>query len=413
MSKRPETPPLAERHAAAPRTDPEVAGEVPGGTRAASAASARRRPVKARETIRGITRTVSLQRKPLQAHGGPAVRGGARLTTLLASRSVARAWFRGGRSVSSDADVPMPPLELVLRVGTPPSQDPFQVFEMVGLAERAHLLRLLPSAWSFTGKRVLDFGCGSGRTLRHLLSEARHAEIWGCDIDRASVDWLQAHLAPPLRVVENEADPPLPFPDASFDLVFALSVFSHLTDTWSAWLVELHRVLVDGGLLVATFHGRGTWPLGLAGQVGVAFDEDRIGMHIEHYGEGFETSWGPAVYLSEWWMRDHWGRAYDVVCFEPEGFPTQDPAYPNQAGQAVAVLRKRPAAVIAADLERPSDDPRELTAALASRELVYRELASKMRDLRREVRRLTEDWHAHQREIERLNRALAERSTSA
>ncbi len=33
-------------------------------------------------------------------------------------------------------------------------------------------------------------------------------------------------------------------------------MFSHLTDAWSTWLLELHRVLAPGGLLLATVMGR-------------------------------------------------------------------------------------------------------------------------------------------------------------
>lgn len=285
----------------------------------------------------------------------------------------------------------MPPLELVLRVGTPGPEagiDPHEVFDAVGRAERVHLLRLLPDGWSFRNKRVLDFGCGAGRTLRHLLEEAHQGEIWGCDIDEPSVSWLERNLAPPIRPLWNQDEPPLPFADASFDLVYALSVFSHLAESWSAWLVELHRVLSDDGLLVATFHGRGTWELGVAGGRGVPFDEDVIGMHVEHFGSSFSDSWGPAVYLSEWWIRGHWGRAFDVLAFEPEGFPTEDPGNPNRMGQGVVVLCKRSLKVVAEDLERPTEDERELAAALWSRDLVYRELATKTEYFTSEVKRL-------------------------
>lgn len=282
----------------------------------------------------------------------------------------------------------MPPLDLVLRVGTPPDGDPFGVFEAVGRAERTHLLRLVPSEWSFEGKRVLDFGCGSGRTLRHLLTEAEQAEIWGCDIDRLSIDWVTENLSPPIHALVNGEQPPLPFESASFDLVFALSVFSHLADNWANWLVELHRVLGDDGLLVATFHGRGTWGLGVAGSSGAPFDEDRIGMHVEHFGSGFEDSWGPAVYLSEWWLRAHWGRAFEMESIEPEGFPSEEVDEPNRTGQGVAVLRKKPVAVTPEMLAAPSSDARELEAALHSRELVYRELAITRQHLTAELQRL-------------------------
>lgn len=282
----------------------------------------------------------------------------------------------------------MPPLDLVLRVGTPPEGDPFEVFDIVGHAEMTHLLRVLPADWAFAGKRVLDFGCGAGRTLRHLLGEAQEAEIWGCDIDRASVAWLEENLVPPVHAIGNDESPPLPFESGSFHLVFALSVFSHLAETWAAWLLELHRLLRDDGLFVATFHGRGTWPLGVAGARGVPFEEDRIGMHVEHFGSSFEDSWGPAVYLSEWWLREHWGRAFEIVDFQPEGFPTGDTNAPNRMGQGVVLLRKKPVRIDPKALEASSEDSRELPAVIASRDLVYRELALTTQHLRGEIGRL-------------------------
>jgi cyclopropane fatty-acyl-phospholipid synthase-like methyltransferase len=67
----------------------------------------------------------------------------------------------------------------------------------VGPESKAALLRLMPEGWLFAGKRVLDFGCSAGATLRHFLPEVESAEFWGADIDTASIAWLQAHLSPP------------------------------------------------------------------------------------------------------------------------------------------------------------------------------------------------------------------------
>jgi SAM-dependent MidA family methyltransferase len=41
------------------------------------------------------------------------------------------------------------------------------------------ILRMLPAGYEFERRRLLDFGCGAGRTLRHFLDEADSAEIWG------------------------------------------------------------------------------------------------------------------------------------------------------------------------------------------------------------------------------------------
>jgi len=129
-------------------------------------------------------------------------------------------------------NVPLPPIALADRVGRGAT------FEEIGRRTRAEILARLPEGWSFTGRRVLDFGCGAGRTLRHFLDEARTCELHGCDIDGPSVSWLAENLSPPLRVFQNEEAPPLPLGDDSFDLVWAISVFTHISDHWSGWLVS-------------------------------------------------------------------------------------------------------------------------------------------------------------------------------
>src|SRR5947208_884804 len=75
----------------------------------------------------------------------------------------------------------------------------------------------------------------------------------------ADADWfLRAGRA---RSEVNGLAPPLAFDDASFDLVYALSVFTHLTgDLQVAWRDELRRVLRPGGRLLITTHGRSYVP---------------------------------------------------------------------------------------------------------------------------------------------------------
>jgi SAM-dependent methyltransferase len=51
--------------------------------------------------------------------------------------------------------------------------------------------------------------------------------------------------------------PPTPFPADRFDLIYAFSVFSHLSEpVHEAWLGELSRILRPGGLLVVTTRER-------------------------------------------------------------------------------------------------------------------------------------------------------------
>jgi SAM-dependent methyltransferase len=102
--------------------------------------------------------------------------------------------------------------------------------------------------------RVLDFACGCGRLSRYL---AMHAEVeaYGVDVNPELVAWCQAAL-PGVQTLLNPIVPPMPINSELFDLVYALSVFSHLPESRSLeWLADIARVMVPGGLLIATTHG--------------------------------------------------------------------------------------------------------------------------------------------------------------
>jgi len=256
---------------------------------------------------------------------------------------------------------------LQARVGGIPGYD----YDLVGRGCHEAFLRAIPSTFDWRGARVLDFGSGAGRTLRHFGAEAAAAaEFWACDIDAESVEWLRANLCPPFRAFCNGELPPLQLPDSSIDLIYSMSVFTHLAETWSAWLAELHRVLAPGGLLVVTTLGPGS-----EADLGVPWDEERTGMLVLMPERDFVgTHGGPLVFHSEWWLREHWGRAFEIVSFEPYGFGFEAPPTPP-LGQGCAVLRKRDVAVTAEELERV-DDPREWAAVQHNLELVHARAAA-------------------------------------
>lgn len=96
---------------------------------------------------------------------------------------------------------------------------------------------------------VLDFGCGCGRTSRHW-----RRPIHGTDIRAELVAWCREHL--PGEYTVNDPEPPTAYPDSSFDVVYAVSVFTHLTvDSQRRWLAEFARIVRPGGLLLLTTHG--------------------------------------------------------------------------------------------------------------------------------------------------------------
>jgi SAM-dependent methyltransferase len=283
-------------------------------------------------------------------------------------------------------------------------------YEAIGRQCRERLERLLPGNWSWDGKRVLDFGCGAGRTLRHFLNEAERAEFYGCDIDGPSIDWLNEHFVPPLHVFRSGEEPSLPQPDGFFDLVYALSVFTHLTDHWSGWLLELHRVLARGGLLFVTFLSEPHWS---AYEQGV-WNGDRVGMNVVKRWNPWDGG-GPLVFHSEWWIREHWGRAFDVLHLE-----STDPDEPG--GQGAALLRAKTVLLKEADLEELANDPRELAALQTNLEQLHAEAAqlysqlaattASHQALEANVGRLEAEVKRLQAELEELHAGLASMSES-
>ena len=269
--------------------------------------------------------------------------------------------------MASAGPTPYPPLALASRVCSLENQgNPFVAYERLGAEARAALLGLLGDDWSFAGKRVLDFGCGAGRTLRQFLGEAESgAELWGSDIDVASIEWLQGNLCPPLHAVRNDVDPPLDLETESFHLIWALSVFTHLTDNSLSWLAELHRLLEPGGLLVATYMGRDNGGV----FTHEPWDEDRIGMNVLRADQGWELG-GPMVLMSDWWVRAHWGRAFQILARAPVH------------GQTWVLLRKRDVPITVAELERPAEDPREYLALRHNVVQVQRDRARSVAEVR-------------------------------
>ena len=104
-------------------------------------------------------------------------------------------------------------------------------------------------------KCVLDFGSGPGRMARYFLRHWETTGIVGTDVDASAIAWAQKEF-PLGEFVVNAPNPPLPLPGNAFDLIYAVSVFSHLSEAnHRLWLDELHRVAEENCLLVLTVLG--------------------------------------------------------------------------------------------------------------------------------------------------------------
>jgi SAM-dependent methyltransferase len=262
---------------------------------------------------------------------------------------------------------PVPPVQLIRRAGAALDGDVVGEY-LAGAAGMQSMLMSLLAEHSGRGvarsPRILDFGCGAGNVIRHFAREARSGEVWGADIDAASIAWLQHNLGEPFRFCALSATPRLTLPADHFDLVYAISVFTHLADDWAAWLLELHRVLAPGGIFVATFLGEGM----AEAERAAPWDPDRVGMNVLRLGQDWDGG-GPTVFMSDWWLRAHWGRAFEILDIHHDRDPS-GAVIPRTHGYVV--VRKRSGIFAPSDLTAPEEsEPRETAALLHNIEQLH------------------------------------------
>ena len=105
-----------------------------------------------------------------------------------------------------------------------------------------------------TKQSVLDFGCGSGRVAVPVSKFLPNSSICATDIDPEAIDWCRNHIAG-VEFDVNSHNPPTRYPSGSFDLIYAVSVFTHLPEKMQReWLEELRRICC--GYLVLSIHGQ-------------------------------------------------------------------------------------------------------------------------------------------------------------
>lgn len=148
--------------------------------------------------------------------------------------------------------LPIPSARLVMLTTASPSIEWFVQSGRAGADSIRALLARHDTPLSDV-QTILDFGCGCGRVLRHWADLP--AEVHGCDYNPVLIDWCRQRLSF-AQFETNGLEPPLPYPAASFDLIYALSVFTHLPEPLhSRWVAELARVLRPGGHLIISTHG--------------------------------------------------------------------------------------------------------------------------------------------------------------
>ncbi|MCX6270200.1 MAG: class I SAM-dependent methyltransferase [Bacteroidetes bacterium] len=119
------------------------------------------------------------------------------------------------------------------------------------------LMGLFEKHTTLKNKSILDWGCGPGRIIRHLPGILQPGcSYYGTDVNSESIQWCQKNL-PAIQFSVNMLHPPLTYKEETFDLIYGISIFTHLSKSMhSSWIKELFRVLRPGGILLITTQGK-------------------------------------------------------------------------------------------------------------------------------------------------------------
>jgi ubiquinone/menaquinone biosynthesis C-methylase UbiE len=102
------------------------------------------------------------------------------------------------------------------------------------------------------GMAIFDLGCGCGRTAQALQRSGWSGSYTGADIITGFIDELKARCPEYTALVHRH--PSIPAGDASLDMLFHWSVFTHLSpEECYIYMVDIFRAMKPGGRMVFSF----------------------------------------------------------------------------------------------------------------------------------------------------------------
>jgi SAM-dependent methyltransferase len=227
-------------------------------------------------------------------------------------------------------DAPLPPAHLRARIGSSSSVGSFLSIGKNAYQTIEHTLRQHGKPLD-TCRTVLDFGCGCGRTLLWFTQHPAALSLFGTDIDAGAIEWCRQHFAF-AAFDTNKALPPSRYATAQFDLIYTISVFTHLNEQQQfAWLQEFQRILQPGGVALITVLGRDVWQHLPPHHVATMEQKGFLFVGLEPTSDLFPQSY-QTTYHSKDYIFAHYAAYFDILDYIPRGVNNH---------QDVLVLRKR------------------------------------------------------------------------
>jgi trans-aconitate methyltransferase len=234
----------------------------------------------------------------------------ARVARLIEDLDVAEA-----NPLPSELAWPLPPVKLRARVAGSWAGHSF-------LRMAATLSNDIRSLLDLAGEdrsrflEVLDWGCGCGRLMRVLPDLFPNACLTGADIDAEAIAWNCEHLAGLAAFHVVPSIPPSTLPEAHFDMILGISVFTHLPlELEKAWLRELARIAAPNSRLLLSYHGDDlirehfTMDQAIENESGFSYFRTSSTEGLpDHYQASFH---------SEDALRTLWGAHFDILSIHP------------------------------------------------------------------------------------------------
>jgi SAM-dependent methyltransferase len=214
---------------------------------------------------------------------------------------------------ANDADgLPFPPARMVYLVTNTYTHEWFYQSGIRGTQCIRDILKRNNSAMDKFSS-ILDFGCGCGRIMRHW-KDLKGPKLYGSDYNPRLVRWCDSNL-PFAKFAVNSLESGFNYEDEKFDFIYAISVFTHLTEKMGLfWIRELDRVLKPGGIMYLTFMGATRAP-SLRKELRECFEAGELVVTgAEHTGRNICATFHPERYI-----RNVFAKGLNVLDFVPGG----------------------------------------------------------------------------------------------